>query len=154
MVHNKQFIELYLELPNDIKIIIMEFNSEHRRLFKKCFDNIYLKGAMKRVNHLTKIYNNDCHAYMQGEREQREFNCFVDLLNVHVDDHLHLFNCLKKCKCCDRHQTNRPYNLRVAISGDDDVDATYNDVEHTCNCRCRHAMRQLSRSYCSHIYIE
>jgi len=145
MVYNKQFVELYLNLPDDIKIIIMEYNPQHRRLLKKTFDDIQLNGTFKRLNHLVKIYNTDCDSYTEGYIEQRRFYCFAHLLNTLVDDHLHLFNNLKKCRCCKRHQTKRPDSLICRLIDDNTI--INDDDEKKCNCRCRHNMRQLWRSY-------
>lgn len=152
MVWNKRFIQLYSSLPVDIKIIIMEYNPEHRRLFKKTFDDIQLNGTFKRLNHLVKIYNTDCESYTDGYTEHRQFYCFAHLLNALVDDHQHLFNNLKKCRCCKRHQTKRPDSLKCRLIYDNPNLGTpysfaYNADEKNCNCRCRHSMRQLCKSY-------
>ena len=146
MVWNERFIQLYSSLADDIKIIIMEYNPEHRRLFKKTFDDIQLNGTFKRLNHLVKIYNTDCDSYTDGYTEHRQFYCFADLLNTLVDDHEHLFNNLRKCTCCKRHQTKRPaIDLTCRLIDDN---PNMNDAdEKNCNCRCRHNMRQLWRSY-------
>lgn len=141
---NKRFIQLYSYLPDDIKIIIMEYNSQHRILFKKTFDDIQFTGTFKRLNHLVKIYNTDYYSYVDGYTEHRQFYSFVHLLNTLVDDHLHLFNNLKKCTCCKRHQTKRPESLICRLIDDPNMkDAD----EKKCNCSCRHNMRQLLRSY-------
>ena len=59
MVYNKRFVDLYMNLPDDIKIIIMEYNSIHRSKIKKSFDNILLKASIKRMNYITNIYTED-----------------------------------------------------------------------------------------------
>ena len=112
MVFNKQFINLYFTLPDDIKILIMEFNSQHRRLLSKTFQDIKLSAAFKRVDYLTKIYNNDCDSHFRNFTE-RQYRCFTDLINIYVNDHKYLFNSLKICNCCPRHMTNRPDNIKL-----------------------------------------
>ena len=148
MVFNKQFINLYFTLPDDIKILIMEYNSQHRRLLSKTFQDIKLTAAFKRVDYLTKIYNNDCDSHFRNFTE-RQYRCFTDLINIYVDDHKYLFNSLKICNCCPRHMTNRPDHIKCGGMYSE-YPTIQKDEEYyscNCNCKCRHVMRQLQRSY-------
>ena len=51
-----------------------------------------------------------------------------------------MFNALKTCKCCKRHQTNRP------VFGEYPAYDSYCQDTYLCNCRCRQNMRILSRA--------
>ena len=150
MVFNKQFINLYFTLPDDIKILIMEYNSQHRRLLSNTFQDIKLYAAFKRVNYFTKIYNNDCDSHFRNFTE-RQYRCFTELINVYVDDHKHLFNSLKICNCCSRHMTNRPDHIKCNnIYSENNYSTIQNDEEYysvNCSCKCRHVMRQIQKSY-------
>lgn len=150
-----RFVKLYLSLPDDIRIVIMEFNSQHRQMLSKTFDDIKLNAAFKRLNHLTKIYNNDSDSHYRHHTE-RQYGCFVDLLNNHVNDHLHLLNGLNKCKCCPRHEINRPQVVTHSESNTGEIilappfRTRYEEssmIDNECSCRCRHGMRWICRSY-------
>ena len=140
MTYGKKFVHLYFSMPDEIKIIIMEFNSEHRCLLKKTFDDIQIQSGLKRVNQLCKIYNNDF----------GQWRSFAHLLNDYVNDKSHLFNCLSKCNCCSRHRCDRPFSITTGLyPGFTESFPTIKDddfYDNNCQCKCRHTMRHLCRT--------
>jgi len=51
-------------------------------------------------------------------------------------------NTLNQCKCCIRHQTNRPKIIHLWH----ELPPTYfTDYTHSCQCNCRHIARFLCR---------
>lgn len=49
---------------------------------------------------------------------------------------------LNLCKCCDRHQINRPNKLKKWI----ELDINNNQENHICECNCRHLARYICRA--------
>ena len=63
------------------------------------------------------------------------------LIHDIISDEIHTLNL---CRCCDRHQNNKPRHLCIL---DDMYIDTKPYVEHHCYCSCRHKTRILCRYF-------
>tara|TARA_B100000427_G_scaffold321165_1_gene321369 strand:- start:679 stop:1356 length:678 start_codon:yes stop_codon:yes gene_type:complete len=119
-----------LNLPKELQIKILEYDSNHRKIFKSSLEKIPSKVALH-------ICNN---AIDEWAKKYRYSIRQVQFINQKIQDKEFVFKCLQKCNCCERHQTNRP------VYGNYPEYNAYNQDSHFCKCRCRQNMRILSRS--------
>tara|TARA_B100000029_G_scaffold267905_1_gene263517 strand:- start:781 stop:1365 length:585 start_codon:yes stop_codon:yes gene_type:complete len=119
-----------LNLPRELQIKILEYDANHRKNFKSSLEILSSKAALHICNNVI----DDWVRYNKYSIRQVQF------INQKIQDKEFIFKCLDSCKCCKRHQTNRP------IYGDYPVYHTDNQDIHYCKCRCRQNMRILSRS--------
>jgi len=56
-----------------------------------------------------------------------------------------VFNLVSNCKCCSRHQKNRPTKLDIYIDTESNFDRP-NNCSSACMCSCRHLSRFICRS--------
>ena len=119
-----------LNLPRELQIKIMEFDGNHRNNFKSSLEKLPSKAALHICNN---VIDNWAKTFRYSMRQ-------VQFINQKIQDKEFVFKCLHECKCCERHQTNRP------VYGDYPVYDTDNQDTHFCQCRCRQNMRILSRS--------
>jgi len=124
------------KLPPDIEQHILEFNVYHRPKLKKNFNYIYLISARKRLRYLKMLWNmnlNENYPTMPINWNQ--------FLNFYIPDPEIILKNLSLCRCCLRHQTNRPSNV------DDIIKINYikpfNQKKKKCLCDCRHICRRL-----------
>ena len=121
-----------LPLPRELQIKIMEYDVNHRKNFKLTLERIPAKAAVRITNNLI---NRWC-KLRYGLNPIRQ----LEYINIHVPDKECMFNALKTCKCCERHQTNRP------VFGEYPAYDSYCQNTYFCHCRCRQNMRILSRA--------
>jgi hypothetical protein len=57
------------------------------------------------------------------------------------------FKTLSECKCCDRHQKDKPIAVEDGWICDRWNDTHLGDEGHECECDCRHLMRFMAREY-------
>ena len=81
--------------------------------------------------------------YIITKRTSNVIASAIDMILGETDQEK--FNTLLKCKCCDRHQTNKPQKLEPWI------ECTSNgmmkdDTSVQCECDCRHLARILCRN--------
>ena len=121
-------------LPKEIMINIYEYDPIHREHFKKSLLLIPREAIEKRLNYMINQYH--------------YYNCQIPFENIvitNISDPDHFVNILKQCKCCARHQINKPSSLN-------DYPQQY-DIDHipsnqnTCLCSCRHHSRWIVRSF-------
>ena len=122
-----------LPLPRELQIKIMEYDVNHRKSFKLTLERIRAKAAVRITNN---VINRWCNRYRYGLNPIRQ----MEYINIHVPDKECMFNGLNSCKCCERHQTNRP------VFGEYPAYDTDNQDMYRCKCRCRQNMRNLSRA--------
>jgi len=122
-----------LPLPRELQIKIMEYDVNHRKSFKLTLERIRAKAAVRITNN---VINTWCNRYRYGLNPIRQ----LEYINIHVPDKECMFNGLNSCKCCERHQTNRP------VFGEYPAYNTDNQDTYRCKCRCRQNMRILSRA--------
>ena len=121
-----------LPLPRELQIKIMEYDVNHRKNFKLTLERIPAKAAVRITNNVIDRWCKQ--RYGLNPIGQMEY------INIHVPDKECMFNGLNSCKCCERHQTNRP------VFGEYPAYDTNNQDTYRCKCRCRQNMRILSRA--------
>ena len=122
-----------LPLPRELQIKIMEYDVNHRKSFKLTLERIPAKAAVRITNN---VIDRWCKEARYGLNAVRQ----MEYINIHLPDKECMFNALKTCKCCERHQTNRP------VFGEYPAYDSYNQDMYRCKCRCRQNMRILSRA--------
>lgn len=118
-------------LPIELVEIIEEitYGTEHREKFTPMMDELRLKAVQKRMEYLnTNEYYLGC-----------PYTSFTHLISEEIDDKDHLVQVFNTCKCCERHQINRPKNIN------DNHIFQFNNAYHYshCNCDCRHYTRMI-----------
>jgi len=119
-----------LNLPRELQIKILEYDADHRKNFKSSLEILSSKVALHICN---KNIDDWAKKYRYSMRQ-------VQFMNQKIQDKEFIFKCLDSCKCCKRHQTNRPEFGSYPEYNSDNQDS------HYCKCRCRQNMRILSRS--------
>ena len=119
-----------LNLPRELQIKIMEFDGNHRNNFKSSLEKLPSKVALHICNN---VIDNWAKTFRYSMRQ-------VQFINQKIQDKEFVFKCLHECRCCERHQTNRPEFGSYPVYDTDNQDT------HYCKCRCRQNMRILSRS--------
>ncbi len=137
-------MNLFERLPTDITIKIYQFDPTHRELFRNCFTDIQVQGTLSRAKNLSRLYRNDLPSDWIGETRSN-YLCLPDLLSVTVNDHDYMVKQLDKCKCCLRHQDNRPPDILHSNLGTKKVYPYH--MRCNCKCMCRHFSRQLVSSF-------
>lgn len=126
------------QLPEDIIQYILEFNPEHREKFKLTFDELESKAAVMKHSILTNDWN------AMSDEERTSFTTFI-VFSSHIDDLQKYVKALHKCKCCARHQINKPrhyYDMEWDIDPSDFILAAQQIQSHrNCSCPCRHMAR-------------
>ena len=131
------FTERFNNLPEDLKIYIHEFNPEHREKFKKVLEKLPLYT----INFKLQIL----YGYYRANRDViPDITYIID--EFFKGDLENTFNILSTCKCCSRHQQDRPKNLY-------DIDSVSVFPTHIhsysycrCKCGCRQFLRMLVRT--------
>jgi hypothetical protein len=120
----------YIDLiPTDVLQHILEFNAEHRELFKETLEQIEVKGILSTLN------------------EYERLDPFVHLTTAYYEniaDPGYFVHMLSKCKCCERHARNRPTSINDEVPESDVVSPFQ---VHTCMCTCRNRSRWIIRSF-------
>jgi len=78
------------------------------------------------------------------DNTSENYDKFEDVLNEYIMDHNLYIQTLLTCKCCDRHQENKPEYLQELIN------PHFNNTqlnESHCRCPCRHYSRAICRAY-------
>ena len=119
-----------LNLPRELQIKILEYDADHRKNFKSSLEILPSKAALHICNN---VIDSWAKKYRYSIRQ-------VQFINQKIQDKEFIFKCLDSCRCCVRHQTNRPEFGSYPEYNSDNQDI------HYCKCRCRQNMRILSRS--------
>ncbi len=119
-----------LNLPRELQIKIMEFDGNHRNNFQASLEKLPSKAALHICNN---VIDDWAKKYRYSMRQ-------VQFINQKIQDKEFVFKCLSSCRCCSRHQINRPEFGNYPEYDTDNQDT------HYCKCRCRQNMRILSRS--------
>ena len=138
-IQNKYLIinTYFQKLPIDIIDYIISINKDWAfKIIKNPILN-YKSNLLK--NDIKIIYNLIIFANQSG------LGCSLDNYCIHLKDKIYnkekLFNKLIKCKCCERHQTSRPTELKLWI----DTEFDFSNNIHKCMCSCRHISRWICR---------
>jgi hypothetical protein len=119
-------------LPIELVEIIEEmvYGVQHREKFTPMMNELMLKAAIKRMTYLnTGEYYLGCPPYVS----------FVQLINEKIDDKDYLVQVLNTCKCCKKHQINRPKNINDNHLIQFSISYHYSK----CDCQCRHYARMI-----------
>ena len=128
-----------VELPEVIIQYILEYNPEHREKFKLMFDELESKAAV--IKH--DIISNDWNTMNHLERPS--FYNFI-ISSHYIDDFQRYVKALHKCRCCARHQINKPrhyYDMEWDMEPSDSTILAVQQIRshRNCNCPCRHMAR-------------
>jgi hypothetical protein len=129
-----QYWTLLDKLPTELKEIIekMVWDMEHKEKFALVMKDIPLKAAKTKFNILTQdhILLND------------NYDSFMSFLKFKLPDKETIVDILSHCKCCERHQKNKPSHIN-------DWKLNFmpkESEENTCKCICRHYSRMICSS--------
>jgi len=134
---NSQIIEKsYIGiLPYELRVYIWEFLYEdaaiviQKMVKKNISDKVYyIYNIMCYINTCTNldISLNDCNFYYKGKILTKR-DAFITSVS---------------CKCCKRHQINKP----MVMTRWNEIDPSESQCHTKCSCPCRHASRWLCRS--------
>ena len=122
-------------LPYELRVYIWEFLYEDaaiiiQKIVKKniSYKVYYIYNIMCYINRCTDldIGLNDCNFYYKDKVLNKK-DAFLTTL---------------ACKCCERHQINKPMIMKKW----EEIDPPYSQCQKKCTCPCRHASRWLCRS--------
>ena len=128
-----------IELPEVIIQHILEFNPFHREKFKLIVDDLESKAAVMKCHIMTNAWNTMSH------EERPSFYEFI-IISGYIDDFQRYVKALHKCKCCARHQINKPeeyYDMEWDMEPDRPAQSEHGLVpkHNSCQCPCRHMAR-------------
>ena len=119
-------------LPTDIRIKIMEYMVPHICPTKRDKERLQKHAIQRQIYNITK--NNT-------------YSSYGSLYKYINHDKEHIFKVLKMCKCCLRHQQNRPSSLTENIIYPQNNDYTAEEIVcklNICACPCRHISRYIT----------
>jgi len=124
-------------LPNELieKIWIMNYDWGANIIQK--YTKKYIKNKVNSIFEMIKFARLNC-----------QFNSFLRGYNIFyknkILDQSSVLTTLNACKCCERHQINKPKNLSYV---DDSHWGQYNLYKtNNCKCNCRHLSRFICRN--------
>ena len=112
---------MFNNLPNEIIIHIYEYSSE--RFTDKILSDIILKGFL--------------FSYKKSKSDKIIFNQY-NFSNIY-----NIINILNNCKCCERHNINKPFSPHDISWFLSSLKSKKN--KNKCKCLCRHASRCMQR---------
>lgn len=134
-------------LPDTVKAYIFEYDDFKYKKLKKCLSEIQIKGCLSRMKYIQQIYIEQTYNN-PGERLY-----IYDTIKQYVPDYKYISNKLAKCKCCSRHQYQKPClkDLVSIIDYGKYLDAQFTRQNNTiyycnkeyCSCSCRRYSRQI-----------
>jgi len=122
-------------LPYELRVYIWEFLYEDaaiviQKMVKKniSYKVHYIYNIMSYIHTFTNldIGFNICNFYYKGK----------------VFNKKDAFNTTLACKCCERHQINKPMIMKKW----EETNPSYSQCQYKCTCPCRHTSRWLCRS--------
>ena len=124
---------MYLYFYNTIILVISSKNNEHVSINPLLYGKHYIIDALEFENIIRKRFLEERDVY-------GSFNVCIEKY-VDKDAITTLVDVLNTCKCCDRHQLDRPVKYEpwreTTISGTQDIH---------CECHCRHFSRFICRT--------
>lgn len=122
-------------LPPDICINIMEYTATHICPTQRDRERLEKHMIQSHIYNKTNIVS------------AISFSPLYDYLK---HDHEHIFQVLSRCKCCLRHQRNRPVSCKVdypilpmsTMSREEQI-----GKRRICDCNCRHIMRLMAHHF-------
>ena len=128
------------ELPMDIinEILILKDNHEQAMHFKRVSKELPLSAMFTKIKFLGNLY----HISLQTG----EYDAFEDIIlnNMSKCEREQMIILLNTCKCCDRHQVNRPTYTHYKNGLIPHYSLSTSDSK--CKCPCRHICRFICRA--------
>lgn len=129
-------------LPIDVINLIYTFNPCHRADFAYClkrialsrsFRGIHYEGVKTRYKTIANLFDRQIHRSKNWDLES--------IMKNHIHDPDHCIRSLNLCKCCSRHQMNRPTSIDDKNPRLIKLSNKGSNTLHECNCDCRHWSR-------------
>lgn len=121
------------KLPHDLVEYIWSFNYSWASTIIQKYTKKYISNKIKSVHEMVGFAHHECRLGV-GIRNYSLFYKNKVLKNSDV------LTTLNACKCCVRHQINKPTKMESW------VDTEYHDTQETpCSCPCRHLARFICR---------
>jgi hypothetical protein len=147
-----QLIMEFTNLPKEVRIIICEFNSDHKDLFNDTIDVIAGTVLLSIFNSISR--NPEIEEADIALNEDRE----TLAENILFNDSARIFKYLNNCPCCSRHKIDKPYAFEPFPHlpqsqrnyEESQIDTLYHNEgysTHGCRCKCRHLARHLCHTY-------
>ena len=133
------YINTFLDkLPRDLIEYIWSFNYENAATIIQYYTKMYIRTKVRQISEMLRFAHFNCNLSCS----MRENYClFYKKKLLRRDD---IFKTLNACKCCSRHNTDKPKKLEPWI------ETSFNDNQYTsCNCSCRHLARFICRGVTS-----
>ena len=125
-------------LPDDIISHIIEYKAsyDHYLEFKKILKNLPIISILKYIKNIDNTFylTNDIYYY--------------DFLIEYITEieREHIIETLNLCKCCCRHQRNRPSLDKYKSGFCPDYSTSNNTSNNLCKCACRYIIRDICRA--------
>ena len=71
-------------------------------------------------------------------------NTFEEYIRLNISNPMNAVRVLDTCKCCERHQKNRPHKLK---KWKEFPGSPYNFNNYYCSCQCRQLSRFICRAF-------
>ena len=126
-----------LMIPNDLIEYIWSFNYFWAAHIIQKYTQKYIQFKVKELSEMIAFATFNSRFSMREE-------CLVQyklFYRNRIMDRQQIFNVMKSCQCCNRHQKNKPVVLKHWT---DTIDP-WNQTGH-CSCTCRHISRMICRS--------
>jgi hypothetical protein len=126
-------------IPKQLRILICEFNSNHRSDFAATLENIpatVLNLLLSKISYK----GNDFHEIDLVHERMALIN------NLYLNESNSIFQYFNKCKCCTHHQINKPITFNFDNSKIDTIirdSDYYKTVCCICDCSCRNIISYL-----------
>ena len=141
-------MEIFNRLPEELKYIVHRLDASHRENFHPTLVAIPLAGIRSRLARFKKLCINQSMNPSMNQSVNQSINVLLNLsINRTITDPEHFVIVLSTCRCCTRHQTNRPKNIhdrnfpeygciRIPKKG---------EFVEMCECDCRSMSRTMCR---------
>tara|TARA_Y100000591_G_scaffold333091_1_gene373621 strand:- start:424 stop:846 length:423 start_codon:yes stop_codon:yes gene_type:complete len=126
-----------LMLPNDLIEFIWSLNYDSSAKCIQKYCQKYIQYKIQEIHDMLKFAHHKLHFALTSE-------CLVKFKLFYrnrVMDREEVFNIMKSCRCCNRHQKDKPTTIKPWI----DTDMSWNQTIY-CPCPCRHISRMICRS--------
>lgn len=131
-----QYWSFFDELPKELQENIEQllWDMEHKEKFSPLLKKIQLKAVQTKMDNLYRNF-----------RTTGNDDSFMSFLKDNLNDKEKMVEVLRDCKCCKRHQKNKPNHLNDWVLNFNPKETEKN----ACKCSCR----QHSRMICCSILI-
>lgn len=121
------------KLPHDLVEHIWSFNYNWASIIIQKYTKKYISNKVKNIYQMVGFAHHKCRLGVGV----RNYSLFYQNKVLKNDD---VLTTLNACKCCVKHQNNKPKNMGPWI------ETEFHNTQHTsCNCPCRHLARFICR---------